>query len=583
MIHFSVFASADFALLPSVYFLFMATLTLEDTKTEEEPPVREKEELKAEENKQENQETDKGEKNQELPVEVVSRDTKELEETLPEDEARESEEEKEPSDKATPGRKGSSKEDQVESKKESPEKRPGQESAEKKEPATPATERPTRERKSVDRYTAPSVVRSSSSKTLSIEKGRGAQLKEIPNVAFKLSKRKPDDNLQVLHSILFGKKAKAHNLKRNIGQFSGFVWIESEEEKQRAKVKEKLDKCVKDKLMDFCDVLNIPISKSTAKKEELSSKLLQFLELPQATTHILLADMGQKGRKRKVAQSKNVEPGEASDMPPKRQKQTHDGEKQRDLSQAEEEDKDDDKVESTAANDSHEDDYYDSGPKEESDHEDSKSEEDEPKGRKSNKDTSSKKAMKESSGAKPKDHPLPAKTSPPAKSVKGSAKSTRKAPGSTSKQDATDVDGTSASVSKSTSTKKQKVEKESQKEQPDLTKVKDTGRRQSNKSTVKTPKNQAKGKATKKAKSEPSRAEIHAVVVDILKEVDFNTATLSDILRQLGTHFGLDLMHRKAEVKDIITDVISNMSDKEDDEEDEASDDRDKDGDEDDA
>lgn len=39
-----------------------------------------------------------------------------------------------------------------------------------------------------------------------------------------------------------------------------------QEDKQRAKVKEKLDKCVKDKLMDFCDVLNIPISKSTVKK-----------------------------------------------------------------------------------------------------------------------------------------------------------------------------------------------------------------------------------------------------------------------------------------------------------------------------
>jgi len=28
-----------------------------------------------------------------------------------------------------------------------------------------------------------------------------------------------------------------------------------------------------------------------------------------------------------------------------------------------------------------------------------------------------------------------------------------------------------------------------------------------------------------------------------------------------GTHFDVDLMHRKAEVKDIITDVINNMSD----------------------
>lgn len=31
-------------------------------------------------------------------------------------------------------------------------------------------------------------------------------------------------------------------------------------------MKEKLDKCVKDKLIDFCDVLNIPINKAAVKK-----------------------------------------------------------------------------------------------------------------------------------------------------------------------------------------------------------------------------------------------------------------------------------------------------------------------------
>ena len=53
-----------------------------------------------------------------------------------------------------------------------------------------------------------------------------------------------------------------------------------------------------------------------------------------------------------------------------------------------------------------------------------------------------------------------------------------------------------------------------------------------------------------------------------------------------GAHFGLDLMHRKAEVKDIITDVINNMSDEEDGEESEDAgdgDDADKDDDDDDA
>ncbi|KAK8359522.1 hypothetical protein V6Z12_A04G100500 [Gossypium hirsutum] len=46
---------------------------------------------------------------------------------------------------------------------------------------TPSSDRPTRERKVVERYSAPSVARYSSSKTLSIEKGRGTQLKDIPN------------------------------------------------------------------------------------------------------------------------------------------------------------------------------------------------------------------------------------------------------------------------------------------------------------------------------------------------------------------------------------------------------------------
>jgi len=43
-------------------------------------------------------------------------------------------------------------------------------------------------------------------------------------------------------------------------------FVTSYQEKQKAKVREKLDKCVKEKLMDFCDVLNIPINRSVVKK-----------------------------------------------------------------------------------------------------------------------------------------------------------------------------------------------------------------------------------------------------------------------------------------------------------------------------
>ncbi|PPD98935.1 hypothetical protein GOBAR_DD04059 [Gossypium barbadense] len=57
----------------------------------------------------------------------------------------------------------------------------GRDSAEKKEPVMPCSDRPIRERKVVERYSVPSVAWSSSSKTLSIVKGRTTQIIDIPN------------------------------------------------------------------------------------------------------------------------------------------------------------------------------------------------------------------------------------------------------------------------------------------------------------------------------------------------------------------------------------------------------------------
>lgn len=48
-----------------------------------------------------------------------------------------------------------------------------------------------------------------------------------------------------------------------------FWFMCSWQEKQRSKVKEKLEKCVKEKLVDFCDVLNIPINKASVKKARI--------------------------------------------------------------------------------------------------------------------------------------------------------------------------------------------------------------------------------------------------------------------------------------------------------------------------
>lgn len=38
------------------------------------------------------------------------------------------------------------------------------------------------------------------------------------------------------------------------------------QDKQKIKVKEKFDKCNKEKLLEFCDLLDIPIAKATTRK-----------------------------------------------------------------------------------------------------------------------------------------------------------------------------------------------------------------------------------------------------------------------------------------------------------------------------
>ncbi|THF94858.1 hypothetical protein TEA_007067 [Camellia sinensis var. sinensis] len=208
-------------------------------------------------------------------------------------------------------------------------------------------------------------------------------------------------------------------------------------------------------------------------------------------------------------------------------------------------------------------------PKEESDQEGSESEEeeeDETKEQAPIEKKSPTKNVKKESGSKASEKSKSVKKGTPAKSSITSAKSTKNSSSSTSMKAASNADGASESASKPkvSATKKQKVEKDSE-DQSASAKGKVISKKQPSKSSSNvSAKDQGKGKASKKAKPEPSKEEMHAVVVNILKEVDFNTATLSDILRQLGTHFGVDLMHRKAEVKAVITDVINSMSDEED-------------------
>ncbi|KAL1156730.1 hypothetical protein V6Z11_A08G109600 [Gossypium hirsutum] len=90
-------------------------------------------------------------------------------------------------------------------------------SAEKKEPVTPSSDKPTRERKVVERYSAPSVARSSSSKTLSIEKlVKEAILSRIHGLALKITVAA--GNWTWEHAKL---KARVKTLQRNLRHYEG--------------------------------------------------------------------------------------------------------------------------------------------------------------------------------------------------------------------------------------------------------------------------------------------------------------------------------------------------------------------------
>ncbi|KAK4363921.1 hypothetical protein RND71_015279 [Anisodus tanguticus] len=298
----------------------------------------------------------------------------------------------------------------------------------------------------------------------SVIAGRGTALKDIPNVAYKLSKRKTDDTLKLLHTILFGRRGKAAQFKSNISRFSGFVWHENEE-KQKMKVKEKLDNCVKEKLLELCDVLDIPVAKATSRKEDLVPQLMDFLEAPHSTTSELLAEKDQS-RKAESA-SKKAE----------KKKKLHES-----------------------------------------------------------KDESEKDDQEEGPAVKVKTKTTPSKLSKASKKNDNNDAN----PKVYSKMKTTDVFKGKSSTPKKPSSKN------------------NTGKKVLN------------GKGHNKVdKLRPSDDELRSAICEVLKEVDFNTATFSDIVKILAERYDTDLTPRKSSVKHMIQDELTRLVDEADEEDEE--------------
>ncbi|KAF5178254.1 Dek domain-containing chromatin associated protein [Thalictrum thalictroides] len=392
------------------------------------------------------------------------------------------------------------------------------------EPVTPAAPigRPVRERKSVERLVA--SIEREPAKELRIGKGRGTALKDIPNVAYKLSRKRTDETFIVLHSILFGRRGKAFNVKSNLSKFSGFVWHENED-KQKLKIKEKFDKFVKEKLLEFCDVLDIHVAKATTRKEDIVSKLVNFLEAPCATTNILLAEKEQtnKGKKRTKAIEKSLP--KSGHTTAKRSVR-----KRRKV----------DETPSTAKND----------PKtEESEDED---------GEENNDDISDgTEEMAESSDAEDKK----GESEETAKSLKKcsmkDSSSKTKTMKATTPKNSKNLDTTILSSRKTNEDAKTAKKKAS------------TPKNTSEKNKEKMNKKVAEEKPKHKEKSIPTEDEIRDAACEILKKVDFNTATFTDILKKLVKHFGVDLKSRKVAIKEMVQEELAKLAPEEEDDDDE--------------
>ncbi|KAK8962864.1 hypothetical protein KSP40_PGU008649 [Platanthera guangdongensis] len=128
--------------------------------------------------------------------------------------------------------------------------------------------RPSRERKSVQRFSAQSPPVISATKAVVIEQGSGEKLKDIPN-----GLNSPP--LKIFCPTV-------HFLKRDILQFSGFVWSED--------------------------------------KEDVLAKLLEFLESPHVTREVVLAEKDKKGTKRKRGAKRNVKRALEETSPDKQRK-----------------------------------------------------------------------------------------------------------------------------------------------------------------------------------------------------------------------------------------------------------------------
>lgn len=133
-----------------------------------------------------------------------------------------------------------------------------------------------------------------------IEAGKGEKLAEIDNVVFKIGKfESASDELKTLHRLCFGRAGQKTKVKRNLREFSGFVFenVKAEKDKKAAALSKTTTstKLLKG-MLDVCDL------SPSGTKVQLIERLLDFLEKPEASGKKSLVEKA--GEKRKRAEKK---------------------------------------------------------------------------------------------------------------------------------------------------------------------------------------------------------------------------------------------------------------------------------------
>lgn len=188
-----------------------------------------------------------------------------------------------------------------------------------------------RERKSTTSFDPNAAMyENSKKKELTIEKGNGTPLAEMPIVVENFKKITwSDPNLKALYGIVFG-MGKKKEFKTHLFQFNGFAYPNNDNtdttttgddvvgiEAVREKKKEKMYKLKMDQLKAVMDLIDIDRSldsfdgKKNVDKEMLCSRFLEWLESPKVNSNGKKPASAKK-KKRKSASSSSSSPSSAT-------------------------------------------------------------------------------------------------------------------------------------------------------------------------------------------------------------------------------------------------------------------------------